>query len=246
MAVEPGTPAGVSLDVALRYAPTVAAPLLACPFCRELFARGETEGICPDCGVRLEPLDQLPPSLDVLAEEEAAGEPVAMEDRPLPWHHFGRGRGALLGVAAAGLLAFFLPWVEVWSPYDATFSGFTLAARGASWLWGGVAGWFVLIPLVISRRTIAQMRGVRAISALFAALTAAEIVMLVALPPKQHQYVIVDYRFAWGLYASAALSAAGVWLAARLGGRLGDPRANLESDGEGPRRVESSSGRILH
>lgn len=232
--------------VAVGYACWVAPPLLACPFCRELFAKGETDGTCPECGVRLESLENLPPSLEALAEQAEAGEAVAVEDRPLAWNHLGRGRGALVAVATAGLVAFFLPWVHVASPYTETFSGFALAARRAPWLWGGAAAWFVLIPLVVSRRTIAQMRGVRAISIVFAAMTAVEAAMLLALPPRQHEYVTFEYGFGWGLYLSAALSAAGVWFAAQLGGRVDDVKALPYTDAAGRRRVESSSGRVLH
>ncbi len=143
-------------------------------------------------------------------------------------------------------MAFFLPWVHVSSPYSQAFSGFELAVRGAAWLWGGAAAWFVLIPLVASRRTIIQMRGVRAISILFAAMTAAEVVMLIALPPRQNEYVTFEYAFGWGLYASACLSIAGTWFAARLGGRLDDLEAVPYTDPTGRQCVESSSGHVLH
>jgi hypothetical protein len=230
----------------VSYAQFVPPPLLACPFCRELYSKGETDGACPECGVKLEPLDQLPPSLQALAEDAETGELVAAEDRPLPWKHLGRGRGGLLAVAVAGIIAFFLPWVELVSPYTQSISGFGMAARGASWLWGGAAAWFVLIPLVVSRRTIRQMRGVRAISILFAAMTAAEILMLLLMPPKQHHHVTFEYSFAWGLYLSALLSVVGAWFAARLGGRVDDVEAIPYTDGAGRQQVESSDGQVLH
>jgi len=149
-------------------------------------------------------------------------------------------------VAAMGLAAFFSPWIELVSPYTESVSGFGLAARGAAWLWGGAVAWFVLIPLVLSRRTVRQMRGVRAISILFAAMTAAEVLMLVALPPRPNHYVAFEYAFGWGLYLSAALSVVGTWFAARFGGRLDDVEAIPYIDERGHKHVESSTGQVLH
>jgi hypothetical protein len=223
----------------------MARPLLACPFCRELYAKGETSGVCSECGVKLEPLDRLPPSLDAVADEIEAGEVVDAADRPLPWNHLGRGRGALLACAVVGLVSFFLPWVEVTSPYTQSLSGFEMATR-VPVLWGGAAAWFVLIPLVLSRRSVAQMRGVRIISVLFAAMTAAEIGMLLAMPPSQPDYVTYEYSWRFGLYVSGLVSLLGAWFAARFGGRVDDLEAVPWTDEGGRRRVESSSGRVLH
>jgi hypothetical protein len=64
------------------------------------------------------------------------------------------------------------------------------------------------------------MRGVRAILVLFAAMTLAEIVMLIVLSPRGERQVYFSYEWAWGLYLSLALGAAGIFLAARFGGRL--------------------------
>ena len=88
---------------------------LACPFCRELFTRGEHEH-CPNCDVPLVPMDQLPPSPEALEEEALRGEAVAPEDRLLKVSDFRRGRGALLLIAAFGLFCFFMPWAELRRP----------------------------------------------------------------------------------------------------------------------------------
>ncbi len=141
----------------MRYALRVAR-LLACPFCRSLFAGTETRQ-CPECGVKLVPMENLPESLDVAADELEAGEIVLPEQRRLPWNYFGRNRGALLLIALLGLGLFFAPWVELRMPEFSVRSGFDLARGRAGWLWGGAAGWLVTLPLVWTRRTIQRLRG---------------------------------------------------------------------------------------
>src|SRR4051812_39510676 len=53
----------------MRYALAVPVQgLVACPFCRELFPVGEA-GSCPECGLDLTALSNLPPSHDAEALE---------------------------------------------------------------------------------------------------------------------------------------------------------------------------------
>jgi hypothetical protein len=206
--------------VAAIVSQTVVNQILACPFCRELFERAEAEQ-CPECDLPLSPLHELPPSLDALEEEAVDWERNRPEDELRAVYALGRGRGALLAVAVLSLLSFALaPWVEMTSPHTELRSGYSLARGPLGWLWGGAIAWFVSIALVLSRRTIRQMRGVRAILVLFSAMTLAEIVMLMALSPSGQRQVYFDYEWAWGLYASLALSAAGVLFAARFGGSM--------------------------
>jgi hypothetical protein len=194
--------------------------LLACPFCRELFDRTEAER-CPDCDIPLQPLHRLPPSYEAVEEEAARWEQTLPEDEPLGFAHLGRGRGALLGVAIASLLVFWLaPWVSVSSPYSEVRSGYSLARGPIGFLWGGATAWLVSIALVLSRRSIAQMRGVRAILMVFAAMTGSEVAMLLVMSPSRVQGLPIAYEWRWGLYAALALSAIGVALAARFGGAL--------------------------
>ena len=80
--------------------------------------------------------------------------------------------------------------------------------------------WGVSLALVLSRRSIRQMRGVRPILALFAAMTASEITLLLCLSPRGSPSVHYAYQWTWGLYASLALSLAGVVAALRFGGAL--------------------------
>lgn len=218
---------------------------MACPFCRQLFPAGEVKS-CPECGVSLERMSKLPPSLDQLAEDAAAGETIPPEHRLLPWSYFGRGRGALLALAALGLVSFFLPWVEVRMPESVTVSGFDLARGRAGWLWGGAVGWFMLIPLVWTRRTIARMRGVRIISALFAALTLVEVATMLLLPPQSAHLRRVEIAWQFGIYLSGAVSLIGVGVAARFGGSLADLPALPWIDDRGRRHADHHDGETLH
>jgi hypothetical protein len=193
--------------------------LLGCPFCRDLYSDDEAER-CPVCGVDLKPIADLPPSWEAREEEAAAWEAIPAVDRTLPVMFAGRGRGLLLVIAVLGLATFFAPWIIMTKPDDLVISGYQLARARAGWFWGGAVAWFILIPLVATRRTVFRMRGVRIIAAMFASMTLIEIVTLVANPPQGHRYLPLEYGWGWGLYASALVSAAGVAVAARFGGGL--------------------------
>jgi hypothetical protein len=210
------------------------AALLACPFCRTMYRRGEGK-TCTVCGVALVPFERLPPSADALAEEPLV--PVMPEDELLPWSYFPRGRGALLLLSAVGLACFFLPWVRIELPETALRSGFDLARGRAGWLWGGATGWLVLLPLVSTRRTIYKLRGIRPIAIAFSAMTAGEILLMMALPPRG-RYVPVEIHWALGLYASLAVSLAATGVALVLGGSVPSlPVAPRADDGHGKRRT---------
>jgi hypothetical protein len=227
----------------MRYALGVAR-LLACPFCRSLFASAEARQ-CPECGVKLVPMENLPESLDVAADEHEAGEIVLPEQRRLPWNYFGRGRGALLLVALCGLGLFFAPWVELRMPEFSVRSGFDLARGRAGWLWGGAAGWFVMLPLVWTRRTIQRLRGIRLVTALFAAMTLIETGMLLSTPPQSRHGLPLEIVWRWGIYASLLTSIAGLAAALRLGGTLQNlPR--IVTDIASPEPRQTSSGETLH
>ena len=191
--------------------------LRACPFCRTLY-RPDEGSVCADCGVGLVPMHSLPPAPEHDAEEPA---PVVLpEDELLPWGYLGRGRGALIALCVAGLCAFFLPWVEVIRPELSVRSGFDLARGRAGWLWGGAAAYLVLIPFVLTRRTITRMRGVRLVTVMLAVVPALEALMLLMLPPRGRGLVPVYIEWRWGLYVSLAVSAFATLAAARFGGSL--------------------------
>jgi hypothetical protein len=234
--------------MSLGYSGVMAA-LRACPFCRKLYTSGEAQ-TCPECDIALVAMSQLPPSLDALEDEAEAGQLTFPENLPLPTLYMGRGRGALLALSALGLFAFFLPWVELTSPESVVYSAFDLARGRAGFLWGGATAWLVMIPLVITRRTIARMRGVRIVTVMFAAMTLTEALMLWLMPPHRG-LTPLELRFRYGLYVSGAISLAGMVVAARFGGSLDNlPKFLLDTRAppDAPENVtsESSAGQTLH
>ncbi|HZO16214.1 MAG TPA: hypothetical protein VFB62_23230 [Polyangiaceae bacterium] len=194
--------------------------LFACPFCRQLYEKGEVE-ICPECDVHVKPLAELPPSHDAQLLDEPEHE-VPPEDQLLPWTYVGRGRGALAVLALAGLAAFFMPWVHEFSPEIRTLSGFEFA-RHLPWIWAGGVAWFILLPLALSRRTIRQMRGARVAAGFLAGMvltTVAARLSIVVRPP--HPLVPVRYSWGSGLYTAGALALIALFFAVRFGGSLED------------------------
>lgn len=191
--------------------------LLSCPFCRELFSQGEAE-VCPECGLSLVALSKLPLSLDGQEEARLRGELDPPEDQKLPLFYAGRGRGLLCVWACSGLFLFFQPWASLLRPSPIALAGFDLARANAPWLWGGAIGWFLTVPLAMSRRTVHQMRGVRAIVTLFALMTLGETCLLLLRPPSDHAFFSSGLRYEWGLYLSGAVSLAASLAGLRFGG----------------------------
>ena len=195
-------------------------------------------------------MSQLPPSLDVLEDEAEQGQLTLPENQPLPTSYMGRGRGPLLVLSALGLFAFFLPWVELTAPESVVYSAFDLARGRAGFLWGGATAWLVMIPLVITRRTIARMRGVRVVCVMFAAMTLTEALMLWLMPPRRG-VAPLELHFRYGMFLSGAISLAAMIVAARFGGGLDNlPKILLDSQLEpGASHAESketSDGQTLH
>jgi hypothetical protein len=217
--------------------------LLGCPFCHELRPSDEG-GQCAVCGVPLVPVERLPPSYEQRAEAAAKVFATPPEHRKLPPLYAGRGRGLLTLLCLAGLAAFFLPWIHLEQPTEAHISGFELARYRAPWFWGGAVGWFILLPVVVSRRTIAEMRGVRIVAATFPSLTLIEIAVLVATRPTSGRFVPVSLSWEAGLYVSAALALVGVAAGTRFGGRVDDIR--LPPSDQTPGFDETGDGETLH
>lgn len=223
--------------------------LRACPFCRKLYTSSEGAN-CPECDVALVAMAQLPPSLDALEDDAEQGKVTFPEDQLLPSTYMGSGRGALLVLSALGLIAFFLPWVELKAPEAAVYSAFDLARGRAGFLWGGATAWLVMIPLVVTRRTINRMRGVRVVTVMFAAMTLTEVLMLWLLPPRRG-IAPLELHFRYGLFVSGAISLVAMAFAARFGGSLDKlPKFLLdtrEASAEKPHESsETSEGRTLH
>jgi len=130
------------------------------------------------------------------------------------------------------------------------YSAFDLARGRAGFLWGGAVAWLVMIPLVITRRTIARMRGVRVVTVLFAAMTLSETLMLWFMPPRRG-LAPLELHFRYGLFLSAAISLVAMLVAARFGGSLDNlPKFLLDArqgpPGSGGALEESSQGQTLH
>jgi hypothetical protein len=199
----------------------MAAGLVACPFCREMFEAGE-HAACPECDVALVATHRLPKTQAELDAEVARTPP---DEVVLPWTFAGRGRALVAGLAIAGLLAFLLPWVRESVPEKQVLTGLDLARR-LPWLWAAGVAWFVMIPLVLSRRSVAAMRGARVAVGFLAAMAAVAVLVQVLNAPASTALRTV--RFAWGegLWATGALAAATLLAATRFGGAPHDPRAS--------------------
>jgi hypothetical protein len=225
-----GTPAlGRCPTFMLQYA-SADLGIVACPFCREMF--DETEAtVCPVCNMSLAPLSQLPPSHDAVAEEESLNSPA---EEPLPASYMGRGKGLIGLLAFAGLIVFFLPWMDVFLPDHFQMSGFDLA-RKLGWSWGAAVAWVVLIPTVLSRRSIVKMRGARVAAVTLAAIPAMTVVIFLLKPPHS-ALVPIRFEYAPAIWITLALSLATIAASFRLGGRIDDI----------PVRRGTSAGETLH
>jgi hypothetical protein len=196
--------------------------LVTCPFCRELFTKGETKQ-CPACGLALTEMAKLPPSHEALQEDEDEfGIPRQPHLEPLPLLYLGRGRGALSILAVLGFIAFFSPWVDMTAPEIMVLSGADLARR-SGWIWGAAVAWFVLLPMVVTRRSIDKMRGARVATAFLAAVPVVTTTILYLRPP-HGRYVPLRFQWGWGLFACWGIGMVATALAIRFGGRIDDIR----------------------
>jgi hypothetical protein len=197
-----------------------------------MFAQGEAE-VCPACGLALTDMARLPPSHDAAAEEDDFGIPVQPHLEPLPLAYMRRGKGILAAAAILGFVAFFAPWVNMTSPETHVLSGADLARR-SGWIWGAAVGWFVLLPMVVTRRSIDQMRGARVAAAFLSAVPAVTTSILWLMPPHS-RYVPIRFDWGWGLYANWLFGVLAVLVSIRFGGRIDDirvSRGNLRKAGE--------------
>ncbi len=188
--------------------------LVACPFCREMFEQSEATE-CPVCGMSLVAFEKLPPSI-----HSEDGVPVDPARELLPWTYLRRGRGIVPLLALVGIGLFLLPWVHVSIPDEYSYSGIEIA-RKLGWAWGAGVGWLVLVPTVLSRRTITQLRGARVAAAFLAAVPFVTTMILWLRPPKGG---IVPLHFAYdpAFWGTVVVSLAAFVLSIRLGGRVDD------------------------
>ena len=196
-----------------------------------MFEEGERK-ICPHCDVPLTDFSKLPPSHD--AAHEDLGIPVEPQHEPLDMKDMRRGKGVLLALGLTGLVLFFLPWVWMTLPETVTFSGFDLSRR-LGWSWGAACAWVVLVPTVLSRQSIAQLRGARVAATFLAAFPAMTVVVLMARPPHSG-LVPVQFTWGWAMYATLFVSLVASVVSLRLGGRIDDLHV----------RRGTSAGQTLH
>ncbi len=191
-----------------------------------MFEVGEHED-CPVCNMKLSALEKLPLSMDAAAED---GVPTAPEAELLPWTYMGRGKGILVGVALVGLGMFFLPWVHLTFPYMDDRSAFNMASGRMGWLWAVACAWMVLLPTVLSRRSIVQMWGARVAAAFLAAIPAVAVAMLMMFPPRSVSGgITIRFSYGWPIWVTLAAAVVGVVFAVRLGGTATDIRVQRGS-----------------
>jgi len=203
--------------------------LSACPFCRELFADGE-HSHCPECGVELADLTALPPSLEAeaLIHEEAASAtqaahaPIATvkDTTIMPLGDMSRGRGVLMGCALFGFVLFFLPWAKQSMPEIVSYTGLDLA-KVKGFFWSTLAAWMVMVPAVMSRRSVLKMIGARVAVVMLAMVPGIQCAFLLSRPIRR---VVkgVPFEFSWGpaIYATIAVSVVATIAALGFGGKL--------------------------
>jgi hypothetical protein len=196
-----------------------------------MFAQRERRA-CPVCGVALVAFESLPRADHLRAEDDPPAEP---EWEPLPLTFFRRGRGALIVLAVFGLLVFFAPWVQMTMPDVVSYSGFDIARR-LGWAWAAAVAWFVLLPVALTRRSIMQMRGARVAASFLSAIPGITTGLLLGRPPHGGHGVPLRFTFAWGLYATLAVSVLALGVALFFGGRVDDIRV----------KGGSSAGQVVH
>lgn len=201
--------------------------LLACPFCRQMFERGEVSA-CPECGLPLSDIRDLGPSYDAHLEEPE--EPVPPHMEVLPWTYAGRGRGMLLLFSALGFLAFFAPWVYETSPELRVMSGFDLARR-LFWMWAPAVAFFVMFPLVLTRRSVFKMRGARFSVGFLSVLVLLTVIVRIAAEPASPKFAPLRFSWGFGIYATFAAALLTLLVALRFGGRLDDLPTKQKRDG---------------
>ncbi len=206
--------------------------LYACPFCREMFAVGEVS-VCPHCDIAVKPMAELPPSYEAQILEPEDQTPP--EDEIVPWTYTGRGRGPLIMLSLVGIAVFFAPWLHETAPEVRTWSGFRFA-QALPWLWAAGVGWFIMLGLVASRRTIRQMRGSRVAVAFLAAMVLMTVVVRLIAAVPTHPLIPIVVQWGWGLYAAGVLAAMALGFGLRFGGSVEDM----------PTRQSRPPGETLH
>jgi hypothetical protein len=191
--------------------------LKKCPFCSEVFFPKDQRQ-CDFCAVDLVEFDHTE-----LREANDPGDDMSVlpEEETLPWFQTGRGQGLLPALSLAGIALFWSPWIHVSQPDVYSLSGAEVARR-IVWVWAVPVAWGILIPTVLSRRTIAELWGARLAAAMLAAMPSLTATILISFPPRV-SVLHIEFRFAWGLFATLMVSFFAIFLSLfQLGGRLDD------------------------
>lgn len=202
---------------------------LVCPFCRAGYAEGEP-GPCPECDVALVSREELA-RMDAIRADDDLEEPLPPHMELLPWTYAGRGRAALLALALVGIALFFSPWVLERSPEIRTLSGFGLAQH-LTWIWAAGVAWFVMVPLVLSRRSIFKMRGARLAVGFLAAIVLTTVAVRLSFRPESTRLRPARFDWGFGLYASGAVAILTMLIASRFGGRVDDVPTQQRRQGD--------------
>jgi hypothetical protein len=202
--------------------------LVACPFCRKMFEPHEAQA-CPECGLRLESISKLPPSYDAIIEFPE--EPIPPHMETLPWGYVGRARALLLCLSLAGLACFFAPWVRETAPEIQQLSGFELARR-LTWLWAPAIAFFVMAPLVVTRRSIYKMRGARVAVGFLSGIGVTTVGVRLFFSPHSSVLRPVRYEWGWGLYATGVVALVALAASYFFGGPLDDVPTKEERRGD--------------
>ena len=107
------------------------------------------------------------------------------------------------------------------APEIRTLSGFEFS-KLLGWIWAGGLGWFVMIPLLVTRRTIRQMRGARVAVGFLASMVLLTVVTRLALTPTAHPLIPVRVSWGWGMYAAGCLACMALVLTWKFGGDITD------------------------
>jgi hypothetical protein len=134
-----------------------------------------------------------------------------------------------------GLVFFFLPWIHETMPDVLTYTGFDLGRR-VGWVFGAGVAWFILVPTVLSRRAIMQMRGARVAATFLGAVPGVTAALLLARPPHGAHGVPLRFTFEYGLYATLLLSVLAIVAGLTFGGRVDEIKV----------RKGTSAGQVVH
>ena len=102
-----------------------------------------------------------------------------------------------------------------------TYSGFEIGLK-LRWIWAAGIAFLVLVPLVLSRRTVHAMRGSRFAVGFLGGIALVTAIVRIAFPPASSGLVPVRYEWGLGLYACGAIALATIAAATRFGGDLKD------------------------